>query len=333
MSDLPEPRANPLLLGHQAADRVFAAAVEQGRLHHAWLLLGPPGIGKATLAYRFARRLLAGRADIGPDDPVFRRIAAGTHADLLTMERSLDDKRKKLRSEIVVDEVREVSSFMHLTPAEGGWRVVIVDGAEDLNRNAANALLKVLEEPPGRAVLILACAAAGRLLPTIRSRCRRLRLDPLADADVAELLARARPDLPASEPPRIASLAGGSVRRALALADEGGVALAELAGRAVARLDRLTTEDAVASADALGREDDAFDTFLTLLRAGVADAVRNAARAGRAALRDRPLGDWVAAWQAVGELQSATLGLHLDKREAVVQAFALLSGRSRPEPF
>jgi len=192
----PPPRANPLLLGHEAAERTLLDAIAQKRMHHAWLISGPEGIGKATLAYRFARALLAGTTvgagaslALDPSHPVFRRVAAAGHADLLTIERMVDEKTKRLKRDIAVAYVRKINGFMALTPAEGGWRVAIVDGAEDLNLASANGLLKILEEPPPRAVLLLVCSAPGRLLPTIRSRCRHLRLDPLADNAMARLLA------------------------------------------------------------------------------------------------------------------------------------------------
>ena len=169
---------------------------------------------------------------------MFRRVAAGAHADLLTVERAWDHKRKRERTEIVVDDVRKFTDFLRLTPAEGGWRVVIVDGAEDLNRNAANALLKVLEEPPARAILLLVCAAPGRLLPTIRSRCRRLRLSPLADAAMEALLTDYLPDLEADARARLVTLAEGSPGRALLLAAEEGLALSELVDRCWARCRR-----------------------------------------------------------------------------------------------
>ncbi len=137
-----------------------------------------------------------------PASPVFRRVAAGSHADLLTVEREWDDKKSRLRGEIVVDDARAVSAFLRLTPAEGGWRVVVIDGAEHLNRNAANAVLKMLEEPPPRAVLLLTCAAPGRLLPTIRSRCRRLALHPLDAREMAHALAEYLPDTPPRSGPR-----------------------------------------------------------------------------------------------------------------------------------
>ena len=159
----PDPRANPILLGHETAEATLIEALRTGRMHHAWLITGPDGVGKATLAYRFARRLLAGMPAedtlaLDPADKVFRRVAAGSHADLLTVELAYDEKRKRMRTQIAVDDVRRIGAFMSLTPAEGGWRVAIVDGAEELNPASANALLKVLEEPP----------AAGRVAAGVR---------------------------------------------------------------------------------------------------------------------------------------------------------------------
>ncbi len=335
MSEALEPRGNPELVGHIGAEMVLAEAMRSGRLHHAWLVLGPEGIGKATLAFRFARRLLAGPSAgntlfLAPQDPVFRRVATGSHADLLTIERAWDEKKKRLRGEIVVDDVRRVADFLHRTAAEGGWRVVVLDGAEDLNRNAANALLKVLEEPPPRTVLMLVCSAAGRLLPTIRSRCRRLTLAPLPPADVEALLVRLRPELDAAARRRLASLAAGSIGRALALAEAGGVAAAGVVARLLAAPARLTTDDALRTADELGRDDDAFTGFMDLLRASLAETVRDAARGADDArtrgLAARGLDEWVMVWHALGTLQGETEGLHLDKREALVQGFRLLSG-------
>ena len=331
---IPAPRANPHLAGHEATEAILADAIRAGRLHHAWLITGPQGIGKATLAFRFARRLLAG-GEPGDDlalpagHPSFRRVAAGSHADLLTVERTLNE-RGKLRSEIVIDDVRRVAGFLRRTPAEGGWRVVVVDGAEDLNRNAANALLKVLEEPPPRAILLLVCSAAGRLMPTMRSRCRRLALGPLAEGVVRGLLTRYQPELAEDDAARLAGIAEGSIGRALALAAGGGVTQASLVDQVLGNLDKLDVIRAHAVADALGRDEGAFSTFMDLLSAGLAAAVRDAAR-GRAdpdqarLLGDRPLAAWVDVWHALRRLQDETEGAYLDKRQAIVSGLSMLA--------
>jgi DNA polymerase-3 subunit delta' len=333
---IPAPRANPLLIGHDAAEAELAEALRSGRMHHAWLITGPAGIGKATLAFRFARWLLAvpaadGKLALPESHPVFRRVAAGSHADLLTVERAWDEKRKRMRGEIVVNDVRRVADFLRLTPAEGGWRVVVLDGAEDLNRNAANALLKVLEEPPARAVLLLICSAAGRLLPTIRSRCRRLRLGPLCELDLKRLLSLYLPELPEDEQGRLAALADGSPGRALQLAEGGGVGTADMVSQSLDRLPHLTADHAHAVADALGRGEDAFCTFMDLLRAQIASAVRDVARGQPdpdqiRLVGTRPLDAWVDVWHALGGLQDDTENLYLDKRQAIVTAFGLLTG-------
>jgi DNA polymerase-3 subunit delta' len=333
---VPEPRANPLLLGHAPAEATLLEALRSGRMHHAWLITGPDGVGKATLAYRFARRLLAGMPDgdtlaLDPVHPVFRRVAAGSHADLETIELGVNEKTGRQRTQIIVDDARKIGGFMSLTPAEGGWRVVVVDGAEDLNPNAANAILKVLEEPPARAMLILCCAAPGRLLPTIRSRCRRLRLDPLDDAAMAELLAGYLPDLSDDERLRLITLAEGSPGRALKLAEAEGLKIAALVDEVLGALPDLPAMRAYALADTLLRGESGFSTFMDMLRTGLAAAVRETVR-GRAdpeqariaALRSPDA--WVEVWQALSRLQDETERFALDKRQALVAGLGLLGG-------
>jgi DNA polymerase III subunit delta' len=332
----PDPRANPLLFGHQSAEATLLEAMRTGRMHHAWLITGPDGVGKATLAYRFARRLLAGMPEgdtlaLDPSHPVFRRVAAGSHADLLTVERAYDDKRKRMRTQIAVEDVRRIGNFMSLTPAEGGWRAVVVDGAEELNQASANALLKVLEEPPPRAMLLLVCAAPGRLLPTIRSRCRRLRLDPLDQEAMERLLADYLPDLPADQRGRLVTVAEGSPGRALLLAEDEGLAIAGLVDEVLAALPGLKTTRAYAVADMLGRGETGFSNFMDLLRAGIASAVRDVVR-GRADEEQsrlvalRPLDAWGDVWHALTRLQDETERFALDKRQAIVAGLGMLSG-------
>lgn len=333
----PEPRANPILLGHQAAEATLLEAMRTGRMHHAWLLTGPSGIGKATLAFRFARRLLAGqpRDDslaLPPDDPVFRRVAAGSHADLLTVELTYNQQTKRMRTQIAVDDVRRINNFMSLTPAEGGWRVAVVDDAEALNLNSANALLKILEEPPNRAILLLVCSAPGRLLPTIRSRCRRLRMAPLEDAPMGQLLNTYLPDLDDGERGRLVTLAEGSPGRALRLADRKGLAAFTLVDKLLADLPNVTARRGYEIADALGRDEDAFSTFMDLLRTSLAAAVRESVR-GRAdpdqqrLVALRPLDAWGEVWHGLTRLQDETERFALDKRQAIVAGVGMLSGK------
>jgi DNA polymerase-3 subunit delta' len=318
----PEPRANPYFAGHEGAVASLYHAASTGRLHHGWLLAGPPGIGKATLAFRFARWLLAGGqgADLAVPETsgVFRRVAAATHPDLFTAERKLNEKTGKLQGEIVIATIQAASAFMRLTPAEGGWRVVIVDGAEDLNTNAANALLKLLEEPPPRAILLLTSAAPGRLLPTIRSRCRLLPIPALPDATVQDLLARYAPEV--RDRGRLAELAEGSIGAALSLAAEGGVEIAALVDEALNGA--LSTARAQNIADAVAKLTDGvdrFELFCALLRGRLAARTRQAGRAGA-----QNLAQAVEVWQEVGRLERETVGLNLDKRAAVIVALGLL---------
>ncbi len=234
---VPEPRLNPYLLGHEAAQRDYLGAWESNRLAHAWLICGLRGIGKATLAYRMARYALAqgGAGDMfgqapslamSAEDPVFRRMASGGHADFRAIEKPwADSKQLKRKTVIPVEEIRGIGTFLSMTPAEGGWRAVVIDAADEMNTNAANAVLKVLEEPPRQALLFLVAHNPDRLLPTIRSRCRRLDLRPLSREQVQALLNRYRPDLDSSASKSLAVLADGSIGRALELADEGGVTL------------------------------------------------------------------------------------------------------------
>ncbi|WP_428483547.1 DNA polymerase III subunit delta' [Rhodopila sp.] len=335
----PEPRANSILLGHEAAEATLLDAVRAGRMHHAWLITGPEGVGKATLAYRFGRRLLAGTptADslaLDPANPVFRRVAAGSHADLLTVERVVNEKTRRMKTQIAVDDVRRINGFMSLTPAEGGWRVVIIDGAEDLNQASANALLKVLEEPPPRAILLLVCAAAGRLLPTIRSRCRRLRLSALADQPMGQLMTQYLPDLNADERGRLVSLAEGSPGRAIMLAEEEGLAIAGMVDKLLAEVPAIPVARGYEIADALGRSETGFSTFMDLMRAGLAAAVRESVR-GRADPEQqrlvalRPLDAWGDLWHGLTRLQDETERFALDKRQAIVAGIGMLSEPTR----
>lgn len=344
-ADAPPPRANPDLLGHEAAERALRRLCDADRLPHAILLAGPRGIGKATLAFRLARFLLAGPEEgagaglaVAADSGVFRRVAAGGHADLLTVERAWDPKRRRLRGEIVVEDAREIGLFLRLTPAEEGWRIVVVDGAEEMNASAANALLKILEEPPRRALLLLVSHAPGRLLPTIRSRCRRLPLAALAPALVRQWLAHHRPGLAAAEAEALSLLSEGSIGRALELADAGGLALYRSLVEILMPLPALDVPRLHALADRLARREaeDGFRTTAELLVQWLARLAAGAARrpadlaggeivAGegeamrRLASRADP-GRWAGLCGAVGGGFARAEDLNLDRKQALLGA-------------
>ncbi|MGZ3328829.1 MAG: DNA polymerase III subunit delta' [Xanthobacteraceae bacterium] len=247
------PRETSVLYGQAEAEHALLEAYRGRRFAHAWLITGPAGIGKATLAYRMARFVLAHPDSRAPavqkatslhvdaNHPVARRIAAQAHGDLLVLERTINEKTNKLRQDIQVDDVRRTVTFFGSTAGEGGWRIAIVDSVDELNREGANALLKILEEPPRRAVLLLISHSAARVLPTIRSRCRLLALRPLPSTDVARAAATAIGEDPdAADIKAAAAAADGSVRRALALLD--GEAL-DLRNRITALLERLPAVD------------------------------------------------------------------------------------------
>ena len=328
-----EPRANPDLIGHAEAAAALEAASRADRLHHAWLITGPEGVGKATLAYRFARFLLAGRPEgaaplhVPPESSVFRRIAAGAHADLLTIEAGTLQGDRKRNDVINVDAARLIPGFFALTAAEGGWRVVVVDGAELMMPPAANAILKVLEEPPPRAILLLVSSTPGRLLPTIRSRCRRLDLHPLGEEAMLPLLAQWLPAMGDAERRALVALAGGAPGRALQLA-EGGAAVQAMVADTLAA---PTPARAMQVADRLAadRGGAAFGLFFTLRRRALAEATAQAARGGSAPgwMAGRPLADWAGLWDRLGRLAEETERLNLDRKQAVLTGLSWL----RPE--
>lgn len=244
LPDIPEPAENPLLLGHRDVADMLAEAYRAGKLHHAILLAGPQGIGKATLAFHLAHHLLAhpdrasAPSTLAAPDPAshtFRLIAQGAHPSLLHLTRPYVEKDKKFKTVITVEEIRRVNRFLSMTSHDGGYRVVIVDPADDMNNSAANALLKSLEEPPPATIFVLIAHSLGRLLPTIRSRCQVIRLKPLDSDALLSLLEQLGANLP-GEPEACAALiegASGSPRNAVLMTEYGGLEIAEIARRLI----------------------------------------------------------------------------------------------------
>ena len=277
----PHPRETRTLVGQSAAEQAFLTAYNSDRLHHGWLLTGPRGVGKATLAWRIARFLLATppsddgglfgappapeTLSIDPDHPVTHRILAGAEPGLAAITRSVNDQGR-LRNEIVVDDIRKLGKFFGLSSADGGRRVVIVDSADEMNVSAANALLKMLEEPPARTTLLLISHQPSRLLPTIRSRCRTLRLAPLEEEDMQAALVQTGAEMP-DRADHLTALAAGSVGDAVRLINLGGLEIyAELVA-ILGTLPRMNRQRALALAEAAAQRGAAerFELLLTLI--------------------------------------------------------------------
>lgn len=332
VDDVLPPFRTHALFGHAAAERTLLDAYRTARLHHAWLIGGPAGIGKATLAWRFARFLLAHpdphapdvqgatTLAVAPDHPAARRIAAGSQGDIVALQRAWNDKTKKLFSEIRVDDVRRALALFQGAAMAGGYRVCIIDTAEDLNRSSANALLKVVEEPPPRSLFMILAHRPGQVMPTLVSRCRRLILPPL-DTDEVERAVKELEGLPGnpaatpSDRRAAAERAGGSIGEALRLLG-GEAADLEYAARAV--LDRLPAVDWRAVhrlADAVGTSDERFALLLETLFDDLAGRVRAGAAQGTA---PETLARLAAGWERMrAQAREATV-LNLDKRPALL---------------
>ena len=251
LEGVPLPRATHILVGHEAGERALLDAYRSGRMHHGWVLVGERGIGKATLAFRLARFVfahpdpdaaeVAAARDlaVSPEHPAAHRVAVGVHPNLLHLQREWNPKGSRFRTDIAVETVRRINHFLGTTAGEEGWRVMIVDPADDMNRNAANAILKNLEEPPRKTLFLLVSRSRGALLPTILSRCRTLDIAPLSPAETDAVMQTIAPDLAgAREGGLAAALAGGSPRRLIELRQDDGVELYKLMLRAIEAGDR-----------------------------------------------------------------------------------------------
>ena len=322
------PRRRTVLLGHAEAEARLLQAHQSGKLHHAWLISGNRGIGKATLAYRFARFLLQvpeagtarahGSLHVPAEAPAARQVAAGAHPGLMVVERAVDTRNKRLKSEIAVDDARKAQGFFGRTAASGGWRIAIVDSADDLNGESANALLKVIEEPPARSVFLLVCHQPGRLLRTIRSRCLHLPLDALDTATTMRVLEGLPPEALAEGPGAIqqaADLSQGSPGRALDLAGSKGAA-AFAAFRKLERLSPAACSEIGAQLAGRDRADD-FAVFCDLLNGWVGTRARDLAMAGGGA-------SLAAAHEEINTSLRQTDALNLDRRQAVTDALMRL---------
>jgi DNA polymerase-3 subunit delta' len=331
------PRETAVLFGHDEAERALLDSYKTGRIPHAWLIGGPPGIGKATLAYRLARFVLANPDPRLPavqkaislalphDNPVARRVAVQAQGDLLVLERVINEKTDKLFTEIRVEDVRRSIPFFGSTAGEGGWRIAIVDSVDDLNAAGANTLLKVLEEPPARALLLLVNNAPGRELPTLRSRCRRLLLRPLDAADVARAVAAATGRNDADDDVTQASAASeGSVARAIGLLDGPALALRQRVLDLFGQLPDPDPRALHALGDALGgSEPQTLAAFMDMVNAWLSKRVAGDRLPAHQAARSAEV------WDKVNRAARDVETYNLERKPLVFAVFGLLAEASR----
>lgn len=347
------PRGNADLFGHEAVEAQLLADFNAGRMPHAIILAGPAGIGKATLAYRLARFVLSQGSEgdslfgapVAPETlavdskhAVFSRVASGGHADLLVIERAFDEKKGKLKKNISAEDARSIAPFLRKTAAEGGWRVVIVDGAEDLNATSQNALLKILEEPPSKALLILTTTQPGAFLPTIRSRCRMVHLKPLGDATVEKLLLRSHPSLSIQEKSILLRIGAGSIGKAQQFYADDGITVYKSLLAVAQNMPQIDMVQVHEIADKLGRGSEDVFALTEEIMTGWCDHITRAAARGHAPADILP-GDSAlfAMWQAsfapghflqagdkLRQLFSACVRFNLDKRQTIISAFMVL---------
>ena len=356
LDDLPHPRETRALYGQDAALSVFSDALAGGRMHYAWLLAGITGIGKATLAYRVARAALVppdGRdlflqegLSIEPNPRTDRQIRALSHPSLFVIRRPYDPKTKRFSQIIPIDEIRKLNGFLALSSdKEEGRRVIIVDSANDLNKNAANALLKSLEEPPGRTIFLLITSTPGRLPATIRSRCRVLTLTPLSDNDLkraaSQALTAAERSIPeAHEWEKLIPIAGGSVGQALALLGGSGLVLQSRIDQILGGLPKLDLRVVHDLADELQSlaQDRKFQLFMDLFQSSVSRLI-SAAATGKGEARDIELGRqligyerlaiFAELWETLARERANTVTLNLDRKSLVLGSFVHLEAASR----
>lgn len=331
----PLPHQRDRLIGHGRTERHLLDAYRSQRLHHAWILGGPKGIGKATLAFRFARFVIANPDRFGPDvaaatdlsvsadHPVARQLAAGGHPNILHLRRPWDDKSKRFKADLPVDQVRRTVSFFGTTASAKAWRLCIVDAADDMNVSSANALLKILEEPPERCLFLVLSHAPGRLLPTIRSRCRRIDLSPLSEGDIAEgLRDLARDSVPGPEDlHEIAQAADGSLRSAITLLSGDGLAIAKGVKRladSAARLD-LAAVHALADLVAARGQTDNWENFQHVVQIWLHEQMRRELANGLPKAHGL-----IDIWEKTNQAIRDADALNLDRKQVVLDFFFAL---------
>lgn len=311
------------LIGHEQAVEQITAAFQSGRMHHAWLMVGMDGIGKTSLAWHIANHVLSkGKNPVGkynPHDRVTKLIQAEAHPDMLVIRRSIDEKTGERRNIIPVDDVLKVASFLRKTSTHGGWRVVIIDEAHRMNRNGENAILKILEEPPAHALILITATTPGALLPTIRSRCRVLNLSSLNNAQMKTILMRSAPDMPNEEIENLISISGGSIGFALKIVQTESLPLIAEMQHILTALPSLDMPRLHKLADQISRKADA-ESF-EIIRSLLQDRIRLAAlQATQTDANRHTIENYLQTLDKLSSLFNTADHAHLDRKLAFIQA-------------
>jgi len=335
---MPLPISNPDLLEHAEAENEFLNSYKSGRLPHAWLICGPRGIGKATLAYRISRFLLSRREPTHTDnnlfgtklsqiettslatnitEPACRRVVSGGHPDFKNLECSFNE-RGVLSNFILVDQIRDLGRFLSKKPAEGGWRIVVIDSADDMNNSAANATLKILEEPPKKAILLLVSHNPQRLLPTIRSRCRHLRLTALSNETVAILLHKHLPQMTTKEVNELSEISEGSIGRALELSELGGLEIYNEISDILNTLPHVDIARVHQFADKVNRDASGkkFEISFHLINRWLTNIIKR-----NAISKDSGLDPWIEVWDNTAHLIDKTKRVNLERKQVILNTF------------
>lgn len=342
------PRENSIFVGHRKVVQELSLSWQSKRLHHAWLFAGPRGVGKATLAFRFARFLLEGSYEglqnsfyLSPDHPVYRRVASGGHSDIKVIDSSACDRSGQIKTNIVVDDIRAIKRVLTLTPGEGEWRIIVIDGAEEMNKSAGNALLKFLEEPPPQSIFILICHSPGRLLPTIVSRCRRLNFRPVSDKQLKDLIkSNIAPGLTNSEVEVLAHLSEGSPGRAATLIECNGLEIYSRINGIISEFPHLDIKAVHALANECVKKDlgqVSFHTISELLTWSLSKLIREVAsdelskhgmskenESWQGLMRRGNLESWANVWEELRRLFSDAEHSSLEPKAVIIKAFTTL---------
>jgi DNA polymerase III subunit delta' len=343
--DTQHPRETYNFFGHAETERQFILSYLSGQLPQAYIICGPPGVGKATLAWRIARFLLAnldpaaaageGRADlfVAPDHPVSRQLAVMAHPDLVLLRREWNEKGKRFFTDIRVEDVRRAIHMFQQAAGRGGYRICILDCAEDLNPSSANALLKLIEEPPPRSLFLIVAHRPGRMLATLRSRCWKVLLNPLAAADIGQLVVALGPPWSAAGEAKLAAAiarAHGSIHNILRLLDDRGIELDTYLGRMLDDLPRIDWSKVHALADRVTARHNGndYETMLAAIDAWLDSRVRHGARTFQVDCARR-LAPYALVWEKLAEAARETEVFNLDKRPFVLSLFADLAAAAR----